>query len=77
MISAVIFDLDGLLADTEQFHRSAYQAVFSELGFELSDELYEDHWIRCGRGIDAFVLEHNLSADPQLIRRRKARRYER
>ncbi|MHC4680711.1 MAG: HAD family hydrolase, partial [Planctomycetota bacterium] len=37
----------------------------------------EDHWIRCGRGIDAFVLEHNLSADPQLIRRRKARRYER
>ena len=76
MISIVIFDLDGLLADTERLHRSAYQAVFSELGFELSDELYEDHWIRHGRGIDAFVIKHNLSPDPQLIRHRKAHRYE-
>lgn len=76
MISTVIFDLDGLLADTERLHRAAYQAVFAELGFEMPDEMYEDHWIRCGRGIDAFVLEHNLSIDPQLIRRRKAHRYE-
>jgi HAD superfamily hydrolase (TIGR01509 family) len=72
MISTVIFDLDGLLADTENLHRGAYQKVFSELKVELTDEEYEDHWIRWGKGINDFVEERNLAIDPQLIRRNKA-----
>ena len=72
MISTVIFDLDGLLADTEKLHRGAYKKVFSELNVELSDEEYEDHWIRWGKGIDAFVEQRNLAIDPKLIRRNKA-----
>ena len=76
MISTVIFDLDGLLADTEKLHRSAYQEVFDNLGVELSSEEYEDHWIRRGEGIDAFVEKRNLAIDPRLIRRMKAERYE-
>ncbi len=76
MISAVIFDLDGLLADTEKLHQSAYQTVFSKLGIELSDEEYEHHWIRCGKGIDAFTAQRNLAVDPNLVRREKARLYE-
>ena len=76
MISAVIFDLDGLLADTEKLHLSAYQTVFSELGIELSGEEYEHHWIRCGKGIDAFIAQRNLAVDPNFVRREKARLYE-
>jgi HAD superfamily hydrolase (TIGR01509 family) len=76
MISTVIFDLDGLLADTEKLHRGAYKEVFTDLGVMLSDEEYEDHWIRHGRGIDAFVEQRNLAIDPQLIRQMKARLYE-
>ena len=76
MISTVIFDLDGLLADTEKLHRGAYKEVFFDLGFELSDEVYEGHWIRWGKSIDAFVEENNLDIDPQLIRKNKARIYE-
>ena len=75
MIDAVIFDLDGLLADTEKLHRGAYKEVFSSLGVELSDEEYEDHWIRWGKGIDAFVEKRNLDIAPQLIRRNKALLY--
>jgi len=75
MISAVIFDLDGLLADTEKLHLSAYQTVFSELGFELSDEEYANHWIRCGKGTDAFIAQRNLAVDPNFVRREKARLY--
>ena len=75
MISTVIFDLDGLLADTEKLHRGAYKEVFSELGVELTDEEYEDHWIRHGRSIDAFVAKWNLGIDPQLIRSMKAQVY--
>ena len=46
MINAIIFDLDGLLADTEKLHLAAYKKVFSKLGYELLDEDYADHWIR-------------------------------
>ena len=75
MINAVIFDLDGLLADTEKLHLTAYQTVFSELGFELSGQEYANHWIRCGKGIDAFIAEKNLTADPNYVRREKASHY--
>jgi len=75
MINAVIFDLDGLLADTEKLHLSAYQKVFSELGIELSEQEYADHWIRCGKGTDAFIAKRNLTADSNFVRREKARHY--
>jgi HAD superfamily hydrolase (TIGR01509 family) len=75
MIDAVIFDLDGLLADTEKLHISAYKTVFSEMGFELSDEEYADHWIRNGQGTDAFIIKKNLSADSNFVRSRKAQVY--
>jgi len=75
MIDSVIFDLDGLLADTEKLHLSAYKTVFSELGFELSDQEYSNHWIRSGKGIDAFVAKKNLAVDPDFVRREKAHLY--
>jgi len=76
MISTVIFDLDGLLADTEELHRTAYQQVFAGLGVALSDEQYADHWIRSGKGIADFLNKRNLPFDPNLVRRRKGRLYE-
>lgn len=75
MISAVIFDLDGLLADTEKLHLSAYQTVFSGLGFELSGQEYANHWIRNGQSTDAFISKKNLEVDPNFVRREKARFY--
>lgn len=75
MIQAVIFDLDGLLADTEKLHLRAYQITFSEVGIELSEKDYANHWIRCGKGTDAFIEEMNLPADPNFIRKEKARHY--
>jgi HAD superfamily hydrolase (TIGR01509 family) len=75
MINAVIFDLDGLLADTEKLHLSAYQTAFSKLGFELSGQEYTNHWIRCGQGTDAFIAQRNLAIDPNFVRREKARLY--
>ena len=72
MIDAIIFDLDGLLADTEKLHLSAYKKVFSELGIELSDQEYENHWIRDGQGTDEFVKKWHLSLDPDFVRNEKA-----
>ena len=76
MISTLIFDLDGLLADTEKLHRRAYQEVLGEMGFALPDQQYDEHWIRDGKGICEYVAEHYLTIDPNEIRLKKAERYE-
>jgi HAD superfamily hydrolase (TIGR01509 family) len=39
-ISAVIFDMDGLMLDTESINRGAWQAAAAELGHSLDDEFY-------------------------------------
>jgi HAD superfamily hydrolase (TIGR01509 family) len=75
MISTVIFDLDGLLADTEKLHRQAYQDVLAELGIELSDQEYDSHWIRQGRGIAEFITERSLPLDPTDVYPGKSSRY--
>jgi beta-phosphoglucomutase-like phosphatase (HAD superfamily) len=40
MISAVIFDMDGLMLDTESINRRTWQAAADELGYPLDDEFY-------------------------------------
>ncbi|MCK5132034.1 MAG: HAD family phosphatase [Candidatus Sabulitectum sp.] len=75
MITTVIFDLDGLLADTEKLHRKAYQEVLGELGIQISDRKYEEHWIRDGKGISEFTSENGLAIDPDVIRSEKSRLY--
>ena len=40
MIQTVIFDMDGVIVDTEPVHRYAYYKQFEELNIEVSEELY-------------------------------------
>ncbi|MBF6608292.1 MAG: HAD family hydrolase [Flavobacterium sp.] len=40
MIRTVIFDMDGVIVDTEPLHKFAYYAHFDELGIVVSDEMY-------------------------------------
>lgn len=77
MISTVIFDLDGLLADTEKLHRRAYQEVCAEMGYALPGQDYDDHWIRDGKGIVEYLAAQQLPFSADEIRARKARQYER
>ena len=44
MIKAIVFDFDGVLADSEPLHLRAYQEVLSALGVTLTrDEYYADY----------------------------------
>ncbi|WP_281225346.1 HAD family hydrolase [Flavobacterium aquiphilum] len=40
MIQTVIFDMDGVIVDTELVHRYAYYKQFGELSIEVPEEIY-------------------------------------
>ena len=75
MISTVIFDLDGLLADTEPLHCQAYQLALAEHGVALDAGDYADHWVHHGYGIVDWVTWHNLDLDPHALRQQKSEHY--
>ena len=41
MLKAVLFDMDGVIVDTEPLHHKAYKLMFDEFGIAVSDELYQ------------------------------------
>jgi HAD superfamily hydrolase (TIGR01509 family) len=41
MLKAVLFDMDGVIVDTEPLHHKAYLKMFSEVGIEVSTQMYE------------------------------------
>jgi beta-phosphoglucomutase len=81
MIRAIIFDLDGTLADTEPLHFAAFKELLSTEGIELTEEEYYERLI--GYTDDdcfaAVLKEHGRKADQATIAelaRRKAVRYQ-
>jgi HAD superfamily hydrolase (TIGR01509 family) len=75
MISALIFDLDGLLADTECLHCRAYQMALREHDIELRELDYTEHWVRFGKGIAECLAMQGLELDPYALRSRKSKHY--
>ncbi|MBP0904087.1 HAD family hydrolase [Mariniflexile gromovii] len=41
MLKAVIFDMDGVIIDSEPMHHKAYHDMFNEVNISVSSELYE------------------------------------
>jgi len=76
MISTVIFDLDGLLADTEGLHFQSYHEALKQHGVDVTLEQYIEHWIRGGKGVTDWAREHGLVLDVSLIRKQKYARYQ-
>ncbi len=62
----VIFDMDGVLIDSEEFYKEINYQYFKDLGVEISDEVYngfigisaDKMW---GYIKDTFQLEHDLT----------------
>jgi beta-phosphoglucomutase len=75
MITTVIFDLDGLLVDTEPLHCRAYQDALECEGVSLTETDYIEHWVRTGKGIKEWVEHQGLRLDPLALRASKSKRY--
>ena len=59
MISAIVFDFDGVLADSEPLHLRAYQEVLSSMGATLPREEYYARYL----GYDDEAVFRELSND--------------
>ena len=64
----VIFDLDGVLIDSEGLYYRAYSEVLKPYGVIVSREEYEDYWIAQGTGPEYIVAKHNLPIAPDELR---------
>lgn len=48
MIKAVIFDLDGVVADTEPLHRKSFNITLKQLGITIPEKLYRERYVGLG-----------------------------
>lgn len=76
MIKAIIFDLDGLLANTEILHYKAYKTILSNYGIQLNKEDFILHWTTLGLGISEFLQHRGLNFDANKIRFEKLSLFE-
>lgn len=65
MIQTVIFDMDGVIVDTEPVHHYAYYQHFKQLNIEVSDALYRTFTGNSTRNVfqkikDQFDLSHEV-----------------
>ncbi len=75
-IECVIFDMDGVIIDSEFLHKRAYYETFISLGLDVSDSLYKT--ITGSSTINVFqrLVDHfNLNDDPEDLVLQKRSRY--
>jgi HAD superfamily hydrolase (TIGR01509 family) len=70
--NAVIFDLDGVLIDSEGLQYKAYAQVLARFGVRVSVDEYATHWIAAGRGPEYAVKTHTLPLSPDELRELKS-----
>jgi HAD superfamily hydrolase (TIGR01509 family) len=65
-ISTVVFDFDGVIADTERLHLGAFQDAFADRGWTLDEHAYFDRYLGWDDHglIDAYTRDHGLTIDP-------------
>jgi len=64
----VIFDLDGVIIDSEGLQYRAYCRVLEPFGVSVSREEYGREWIAAGRGPEYAVKTYNLPLAPGELR---------
>ena len=75
-IQCVIFDMDGVIIDSEAIHKKAYYETFVSLGLEVSEKVYKT--LTGSSTINAFqrlIVHFNLDLDANELVLDKRRRY--
>ncbi|WP_282073788.1 HAD family hydrolase [Polaribacter atrinae] len=75
-IKCVIFDMDGVIIDSEEIHKKAYYETFASIDVTVSEDLYKT--LTGSSTINAFqklVAHFNLNLDPEELVLNKRKRY--
>ncbi|MGC6430911.1 MAG: HAD family hydrolase [Jejuia sp.] len=76
MLKAVIFDMDGVIINSEPMHHKAYHDMFDEVNIEVSKEMYESFTGQSTINICKRLCEHfNLSESPEALVALKRKHY--
>lgn len=69
--AGVIFDLDGVIIDSEALQHRAYNLVLARFGIQVDATVYGREWIAAGRGPEYAVRELGLPIPADELRRLK------
>lgn len=75
-IKCVIFDMDGVIIDSEEIHKKAYYETFISIGVDVSESLYKT--LTGSSTINAFqklVTHFNLDLNPEDLVLNKRKHY--
>ena len=67
-MTAVIFDLDGVLIDSEKLQYKAYALVLERFGVTVTVAEYSAHWIAAGHGPEYAVHTYALPVTADALR---------
>ena len=72
MLKAILFDMDGVIVDTEPLHHKAYYKMFYDFDLDVSDALYQSFTGQSTINICKILCEHfGLSVHPNTLVERK------
>ncbi len=75
--SSVLFDFDGVLADSEPLFRRSWNAALEPWGHSISEKDYWKYWSSLGEGLEGEIRRKNLgNINLSLARERQRKIYE-
>ena len=67
----VLWDLDGVVIDSEELYYRSYSRVLAEFGVSVSRPLYGREWVGAGHGAEWAVERFGLPIDAAEVKRRQ------
>src|SRR5688572_1277480 len=76
MLKAVLFDCDGVIADSEHIHFDLFKTILAELGIALTKEQYLAKYLAMDdKGcFNAVLRDHNKPLPPEEVQKLIARK---
>lgn len=76
MLKAVLFDMDGVVVNTEPLHNKAYYKMFADVNITVSKELYESFTGQSTISICRYLVDHfNLEEQPEQLVKLKRKHF--